>query len=43
MIERMVEWRDLGFTTFFIQTAAPADDETIERFARQIRGAVDAA
>ncbi len=43
MIERMVEWRDLGFTTFFIQTAAPVDDETIERFAREIRPAVDSA
>lgn len=43
MIERMVEWRDLGFTTFFIQTAAPVDDETIERFAREIRPAVDRA
>lgn len=43
MIERLIEWRDIGFTTFFIQTAAPVDEETIERFARDIRPAVDAA
>jgi alkanesulfonate monooxygenase SsuD/methylene tetrahydromethanopterin reductase-like flavin-dependent oxidoreductase (luciferase family) len=43
MIDRMIEWRDLGFTTFFIQSAAPIDHETIERFAREIRPAVDAA
>ena len=43
MIERMVGWRDAGFTTFFVETAAPTDEETIERFATEIRPAVDAA
>lgn len=43
MIERMIEWRDLGVTTFFVQTAAPFDGETIERFATQIRPVVDRA
>lgn len=41
--ELMVEWKGMGVTTFIIQTAAPFDDETAQRFATDIRADVDAA
>jgi hypothetical protein len=43
MTELMVSWKALGFTTFIIETAAPFDQETAERFATEIRPAVDRA
>ncbi|HSG80519.1 MAG TPA: LLM class flavin-dependent oxidoreductase [Acidimicrobiia bacterium] len=43
MIELMVGWKELGFETFIVETAAPFDHETIERFATEIRPVVDRA
>lgn len=43
IIELMISWKELGFSTFIIESAAPFDDETAERFATQIRPIVDAA
>lgn len=41
--ELMIAWRELGVSTFIIEIAAPFDDETAERFARDIRPIVEAA
>ncbi len=43
MTELMISWKTLGFNTFIIETAAPFDEETAERFATEIRPAVDRA
>jgi alkanesulfonate monooxygenase SsuD/methylene tetrahydromethanopterin reductase-like flavin-dependent oxidoreductase (luciferase family) len=39
--ELMISWKELGFNTFIIETAAPFDEETAERFATEIRPVVD--
>ena len=41
--ELMIDWKRLGVTTFIIETAAPFDEETAERFATDIRRDVSAA
>lgn len=41
--ELMISWKELGFNTFIIETAAPFDEETAIRFATEIRPAVDRA
>jgi hypothetical protein len=41
MTELMISWREIGVTNFIIETAAPFDDETAERFATQIRPVVE--
>jgi len=43
MTELMISWKALGFNTFIIQTAAPFDEETAERFATEVRPVVDRA
>lgn len=43
MTELMIEWKRIGVTSFIIEIAAPFDDETVERFATEIRPAVEAA
>lgn len=40
--ERMIERRQLGFTTFLAEMAAPYDDETLERWIGEVRPMVDA-
>jgi alkanesulfonate monooxygenase SsuD/methylene tetrahydromethanopterin reductase-like flavin-dependent oxidoreductase (luciferase family) len=39
----MLERRELGFHTFIAEMAAPFDDETLERWIREVRPMVDAA
>lgn len=41
--ELMIEWKELGVSTFIIEVAAPFDEETAERFATQIRADLEAA
>jgi alkanesulfonate monooxygenase SsuD/methylene tetrahydromethanopterin reductase-like flavin-dependent oxidoreductase (luciferase family) len=41
--ERLLEARELGFTTAIAELAAPFDDETIERFIGEVKPMVDAA
>ena len=41
--ERMIERRELGFTTFLAELAAPFDDETLERWIGEVKPMVDAA
>jgi alkanesulfonate monooxygenase SsuD/methylene tetrahydromethanopterin reductase-like flavin-dependent oxidoreductase (luciferase family) len=41
--ERMIERRELGFTTFIGELAAPFDDETIERWIGEVKPMVDGA
>lgn len=43
MTELMVSWKEVGVTNFIIETAAPFDDETAERFANEIRPVVERA
>ena len=43
MTELMLAWREIGVSHFIIETAAPFDDETAERFATQIRPHVEVA
>jgi len=43
LTELMIEWKRIGVTTFVIETAAPFDDETVERMATQIRPLVESA
>ncbi|RLE11697.1 MAG: hypothetical protein DRJ28_10275 [Actinobacteria bacterium] len=43
LTELMIEWKRIGVTTFVIETAAPFDDETVERMAPQIRPLVESA
>lgn len=43
MTELMISWKAIGFNTFIIETAAPFDEETAERFATEIRPVVDRA
>lgn len=43
MTELMIEWKRIGVTNFIIETAAPFDGETAERFATEIRPAVESA
>lgn len=43
MTELMVEWKAIGTDSFIVQTAAPFDEETAERFAAQVRPLVEAA
>jgi alkanesulfonate monooxygenase SsuD/methylene tetrahydromethanopterin reductase-like flavin-dependent oxidoreductase (luciferase family) len=40
---RMIERRDLGFTTFLAELAAPYDDETLVRWIGDVKPIVDAA
>jgi alkanesulfonate monooxygenase SsuD/methylene tetrahydromethanopterin reductase-like flavin-dependent oxidoreductase (luciferase family) len=40
--ERMVERRELGFTTFLAEMAAPFDDETLTRWIGEVKSMVDA-
>lgn len=40
---RMIERRDLGFTTFLAELAAPYDDETLVRWIGEVKPMVDAA
>ena len=40
---RMIERRDLGFTTFLAELAAPYDDETLFRWIGEVKPMVDAA
>jgi hypothetical protein len=39
----MITRRELGFTTFIAEMAAPYDDETIERWITEVRPMVDGA
>ncbi|HEY5651407.1 MAG TPA: LLM class flavin-dependent oxidoreductase [Acidimicrobiia bacterium] len=39
--ELMIAWKEIGVSTFIIESAAPFDDETAERVATEIRSAVD--
>ena len=39
--ERMAERKAVGFHTFLAEMAAPYDDETIERWIREVRPMVD--
>jgi alkanesulfonate monooxygenase SsuD/methylene tetrahydromethanopterin reductase-like flavin-dependent oxidoreductase (luciferase family) len=41
--ERMAERKALGFHTFLAELAAPYDDETMERWIREVRPMVDGA
>jgi alkanesulfonate monooxygenase SsuD/methylene tetrahydromethanopterin reductase-like flavin-dependent oxidoreductase (luciferase family) len=41
--QKMIERRELGFTTFIGELAAPFDDETLERWIGEVRPMVDAA
>ena len=41
--QQMIERRELGFTTFIGELAAPFDDETIERWIGEVRPMVDHA
>lgn len=41
--ELMVAWKEIGVTNFIIEVAAPFDYETVERFASEIRQAVETA
>jgi alkanesulfonate monooxygenase SsuD/methylene tetrahydromethanopterin reductase-like flavin-dependent oxidoreductase (luciferase family) len=41
--EMMIERRQLGFTTFIGELAAPYDDETLERWINEVRPMVDSA
>ncbi len=41
--ERLIEARDLGFGQAIAELAAPFDDETIERFYREVKPLVDGA
>jgi alkanesulfonate monooxygenase SsuD/methylene tetrahydromethanopterin reductase-like flavin-dependent oxidoreductase (luciferase family) len=37
IIERLLEYRDVGFTTAIVEMPAPYDRETLERLAREVR------
>ncbi len=41
--QRMIERRELGFTTFLAEMAAPYDDETLDRWIGEVKPMVDAA
>jgi alkanesulfonate monooxygenase SsuD/methylene tetrahydromethanopterin reductase-like flavin-dependent oxidoreductase (luciferase family) len=41
--QEMIARRELGFTTFIAEMAAPYDDETIERWITEVRPMVDGA
>ena len=41
--QKMIERRELGFTTFIGELAAPFDDETIERWIAEVKPIVDGA
>lgn len=43
LIELMVAWKEIGVTSFIVETAAPYDAETIERIAGPVRAAVESA
>jgi alkanesulfonate monooxygenase SsuD/methylene tetrahydromethanopterin reductase-like flavin-dependent oxidoreductase (luciferase family) len=43
IVEKMIERRELGFTTFIGELAAPFDDETIERWIGDVKPMVDGA
>lgn len=43
MTELMIEWKTIGASSFIVQTAAPFDEETAERFATQVRPLVEDA
>ncbi len=42
LAERMIACRDIGFSTFLAEMAAPYDDETLERWIREVKPMVDA-
>jgi alkanesulfonate monooxygenase SsuD/methylene tetrahydromethanopterin reductase-like flavin-dependent oxidoreductase (luciferase family) len=39
--EKMAEAKELGFHTFLAEMAAPYDDETLERWIKEVRPMVD--
>jgi alkanesulfonate monooxygenase SsuD/methylene tetrahydromethanopterin reductase-like flavin-dependent oxidoreductase (luciferase family) len=41
--EKMIERRELGFSTFLAEMAAPFDDETLERWIGEVKPMVDRA
>jgi alkanesulfonate monooxygenase SsuD/methylene tetrahydromethanopterin reductase-like flavin-dependent oxidoreductase (luciferase family) len=41
--EKMIERRDVGFSTFLAEMAAPYDDETLARWIGEVKPMVDAA
>ena len=41
--ESMIERREIGFSTFLAEMAAPYDDETLERWIGEVKPMVDAA
>ena len=41
--ELMIGWKEIGVTNFIVEIAAPFDLETAERFAGEMRAAVDAS
>ncbi len=43
ILDLMTAWKEIGFETFIIESASPFDDETVERFAKEIRYQVDRA
>jgi alkanesulfonate monooxygenase SsuD/methylene tetrahydromethanopterin reductase-like flavin-dependent oxidoreductase (luciferase family) len=43
LAERMIACRDIGFSTFLAEMAAPYDDETLERWIGEVKPVVDAA
>ena len=42
-VERLLEYRELGFNTFIPEIAAPFDDETLTRLMREVKPQVDRA
>ena len=42
LAERMIACRDIGFSTFLAEMAAPYDDETLERWVGEVKPMVDA-
>ena len=42
LAERMIACRDIGFSTFLAEMAAPYDDETLERWIGEVKPMVDA-
>ena len=40
--EQMIERREIGFSTFLAEMAAPYDDETLERWIGEVKPMVEA-
>lgn len=43
LAERMIAYRDIGFSTFLAEIAAPYDEETLERWIGEVKPMVDRA